>query len=180
MNWIISALSRRILSLNRHLKHCEFKWLWSNAATANCLFTWMLHTATSVDQRRAQEAIERRCRWLWSIRAQSLSSLARGLKALKGRLEWHSVRAGPIACVSDGVFQPVAVGQRASGVGANGCKSLTSSLQSPSHTLSLVFQRWVPPDPPMYFQWATATLPPSSKLQTLRLLARSLPPLKAA
>lgn len=51
---------------------------------------------------------------------------------------WHSIKAGCAACVNRDNLSAIhlkAVGRPASGAGANGLKSLTSSLQSPSHTL---------------------------------------------
>lgn len=127
-------------------------------------------------QRRSQ----RGCRWLQSTGAHPLNwpkaestQRSPSMTVCQGGAGWVSVRAIT-------ALQLRNVGQPAWGEGANGSKSLTSSLQSHSHTLSPVFRCLVPPNPPVHFQWATATLPPSSKLQTPYSLARSLPPLKAA
>lgn len=169
-NWIISEIRRsyRFKKKSQNLnEYSEYNALWFNiTVSALCL----AQTARSGSGCPVVHS------WSWPTS---------GLKHQRGRTEWHSFEAGRhvrvSATESSPAFQLLAVGQSASGVGANGFKSLTSSFTIPfTHTLSLVFQCLVPPDPPMYFQWATATLPPSSKLQTLHSLARSLPPLKAA
>ena len=71
------------------------------------------------------------CKGLWFISICSLSRLARGLKNRKVDL---NVKVGVTVCLIDGdppASQPQAIGQPASGVGANGRKSLTSFFTVP-------------------------------------------------